>query len=51
MMASDNVQFDLPVSPPDRGLFFTPMAEGLRIAGTVELAAPRSRRPGTAPIS
>jgi D-amino-acid dehydrogenase len=40
MLAPDNVRFDLPVSPPDRGLFFTPMAEGLRIAGTVELAAP-----------
>lgn len=40
MVAPDNVRFDLPVSPPDRGLFFTPMTEGLRIAGTVELAAP-----------
>jgi D-amino-acid dehydrogenase len=40
MVAPDNMQFDLPVSPPERGLFFTPMAEGLRIAGTVELAAP-----------
>lgn len=40
MLAPDNVRFDMPVSPPDRGLFFTPMAEGLRIAGTVELAAP-----------
>ncbi|ODT98783.1 MAG: hypothetical protein ABS83_03715 [Rhodospirillales bacterium SCN 65-16] len=40
MLAPDNVRFDLPVSPPDRGLFFTPMAEGLRLAGTVELAAP-----------
>ncbi len=40
MVAPDNVRFDLPVSPPDRGLFFTPMSEGLRIAGTVELAAP-----------
>jgi D-amino-acid dehydrogenase len=40
MLAPDNVRFDLPVSPPERGLFFTPMAEGLRIAGTVELAAP-----------
>lgn len=39
MLAPDNVRFDLPVSPPDRGLFFTPMAEGLRLAGTVELAA------------
>jgi D-amino-acid dehydrogenase len=33
MVAPDNVRFDLPVSPPDRGLFFTPMSEGLRIAG------------------
>ena len=40
MVAPDNVRFELPVSPPERGLFFTPMAEGLRIAGTVELAAP-----------
>ena len=40
MVASDNVRFDLPVSPPERGLFFTPMTDGLRIAGTVELAAP-----------
>jgi D-amino-acid dehydrogenase len=40
MVAPDNVRFELPVSPPERGLFFTPMADGLRIAGTVELAAP-----------
>lgn len=40
MLAPDNLRFDLPVSPPDRGLFFTPMADGLRLAGTVELAAP-----------
>ena len=40
MVAPDNVRFDLPVSPPERGLFFTPMQEGLRLAGTVELAAP-----------
>jgi D-amino-acid dehydrogenase len=40
MVAPDNLHFDLPVSPPERGLFFTPMQEGLRIAGTVELAAP-----------
>ncbi len=40
MLAPENVRFDLPVSPPERGLFFTPMAEGLRLAGTVELAAP-----------
>ena len=40
MVAPDNVRFDLPVSPPERGLFFTPMQEGLRIVGTVELAAP-----------
>ena len=39
-VAPDNLRFDLPVSPPERGLFFTPMQEGLRIAGTVELAAP-----------
>ena len=40
MVAPANLRFDLPVSPPERGLFFTPMQEGLRIAGTVELAAP-----------
>lgn len=40
MLAPDNVRFDLPVSPPERGLFFTPMADGVRLAGTVELAAP-----------
>jgi len=40
MVSPENVRFELPVSPPERGLFFTPMAEGLRIAGTVELAAP-----------
>jgi D-amino-acid dehydrogenase len=40
MLAPDNVHFELPVSPPERGLFFTPMAEGIRLAGTVELAAP-----------
>jgi len=40
MLAPDNLRFDLPVSPPERGLFFTPMQEGLRLAGTVELAAP-----------
>ncbi|HSI02283.1 MAG TPA: FAD-dependent oxidoreductase [Reyranella sp.] len=40
MLAPDNVRFDLPVSPAERGFFITPMEEGLRIAGTVELAAP-----------
>jgi D-amino-acid dehydrogenase len=40
MLNADNVRFELPVSPPERGLFFTPMAEGVRLAGTVELAAP-----------
>jgi D-amino-acid dehydrogenase len=40
MLAPDNVQFDLPVSPAERGFFITPMEEGLRVAGTVELAAP-----------
>ncbi len=39
MLAPDNVRFDLPVSPSERGFFITPMAEGLRVAGTVELAA------------
>ena len=40
MLAPDNVRFDLPVSPAGRGFFITPMIEGLRLAGTVELAAP-----------
>jgi D-amino-acid dehydrogenase len=40
MLQPDNVQFDLPVTPAARGFFITPMQEGLRIAGTVELAAP-----------
>jgi D-amino-acid dehydrogenase len=40
MLAPDNVRFDMPVSPVERGFFITPMAEGLRVAGTVELAAP-----------
>jgi D-amino-acid dehydrogenase len=40
MLAPDNVRFDLPVSPAGRGFFITPMEEGLRVAGTVELAAP-----------
>ena len=40
MLAPDNVHFDLPVSPAERGFVVTPMEEGLRLAGTVELAAP-----------
>jgi D-amino-acid dehydrogenase len=40
MLAPDNVRFDLPVSPAERGFVITPMEEGLRVAGTVELAAP-----------
>jgi D-amino-acid dehydrogenase len=40
MLAPDNVRFDMPVSPSGRGFFITPMNEGLRLAGTVELAAP-----------
>lgn len=40
MLAPDNVRFELPVSPAGRGFFITPMEEGLRVAGTVELAAP-----------
>src|SRR6266446_6300399 len=38
MLAPDNVRFALPVSPAERGFFITPMDEGLRVAGTVELA-------------
>jgi D-amino-acid dehydrogenase len=40
MLAPDNVRFELPVSPAERGFMITPMEEGLRVAGTVELAAP-----------
>jgi len=40
ILAPDNVRFDLPVSPAGRGFFVTPMEDGLRVAGTVELAAP-----------
>src|SRR4029077_1503701 len=40
MLAPDNVRFELPVSPAERGFVITPMEEGLRVAGTVELAAP-----------
>jgi D-amino-acid dehydrogenase len=38
MLAPDNVRFDLPVCPAERGFFITPMQDGLRLAGTVELA-------------
>ncbi len=44
MLAPDKVRFDLPVCPAERGFFVTPMEEGLRLAGTVELAAP-DRKP------
>ncbi|QQS14808.1 MAG: FAD-binding oxidoreductase [Rhodospirillales bacterium] len=40
MLEPTNVRFDLPVSPAERGFFVTPMREGLRVAGTVELGAP-----------
>ncbi|MBM3643131.1 MAG: FAD-dependent oxidoreductase [Alphaproteobacteria bacterium] len=40
MLEPDGVRFDLPVCPSERGFFITPMEEGLRLAGTVELAAP-----------
>lgn len=40
MVEPDNVRFDLPVTPAERGFVLTPMAEGLRLAGTVELGAP-----------
>jgi D-amino-acid dehydrogenase len=40
MLAPDNVRFELPVSLAERGFVVTPMEEGLRLAGTVELAAP-----------
>ena len=40
--------FHLLVRPAERGFFITPMDEGLRVAGTVELAAPH-QPPCTAP--
>ena len=40
MLEPDNVRFDLPVAPSERGFFITPMQDGLRLAGTVELGAP-----------
>ncbi|TWT15493.1 FAD-binding oxidoreductase [Reyranella sp. CPCC 100927] len=40
MVEPTNVRFTLPVSPSERGFFITPMREGLRLAGTVELGAP-----------
>jgi D-amino-acid dehydrogenase len=40
MLEPTNVRFELPVSPAERGFFITPMREGLRLAGTVELGAP-----------
>jgi D-amino-acid dehydrogenase len=40
MLEPTNVRFDLPVSPAERGFFITPMRDGLRLAGTVELSAP-----------
>ncbi|HKU96579.1 MAG TPA: FAD-dependent oxidoreductase [Vineibacter sp.] len=40
MVEPTNVRFTLPVSPAERGFFITPMREGLRLAGTVELGAP-----------
>ncbi|WP_178133216.1 NAD(P)/FAD-dependent oxidoreductase [Vineibacter terrae] len=40
MVEPTNVRFELPVSPAERGFFITPMREGLRLAGTVELGAP-----------
>lgn len=45
MLAPDNLRFDLPVSFASRGFFITPMEEGLRLAGTVELA--KTGRPPT----
>jgi D-amino-acid dehydrogenase len=40
MVEPTGVAFDMPVSPAERGFFITPMREGLRLAGTVELGAP-----------
>ncbi len=40
MLAPDGVRFNLPVGSGERGFFITPMEDGLRLAGTVELSAP-----------
>lgn len=40
MVEPTGVRFQMPVSPAERGFFITPMREGLRLAGTVELGAP-----------
>lgn len=40
MVEPTGVRFQLPVSPSERGFFITPMRDGLRLAGTVELGAP-----------
>lgn len=44
MLEPDNLRFDFPISFVSRGFFITPMDDGLRLAGKVELA-----RPGQAP--
>lgn len=40
MLSPEGVGFDLPVTWGERGFYLTPMREGLRLAGTVELATP-----------
>jgi D-amino-acid dehydrogenase len=40
MLEPAGVRFDLPVAPVERGFFITPMQDGVRLAGTVELGAP-----------
>ncbi len=40
MLEPEGVGFDLPVTWAERGFFITPMQQGLRLAGTVELGTP-----------
>ena len=40
MLAPDNLRFEFPISFVSRGFFITPMDDGLRLAGKVELAKP-----------
>lgn len=42
MLDATEARFDVPVSSAERGFVLTPMATGLRLAGTVELADPSS---------
>jgi glycine/D-amino acid oxidase-like deaminating enzyme len=42
MIASDGARFEVPVTWGERGFVLTPMEAGIRLAGTVELAAPEA---------